>query len=59
MSLIYYSCIVKIFDFSYTSTKGSMEPYVAVPIAILSMIGIVMLAIDAKKNDEENNKKYK
>lgn len=41
------------------STKGSMEPYVAVPIAILSMIGIVMLAIDAKKNEEENNKKYK
>ncbi len=41
------------------STKGWMEPYVAVPIAILSMIGIVILAIDAKKNDERNNKKYK
>lgn len=42
-----------------SSTKGWMEPYVAVPIAILSMIGIVILAIDAKKNDERNNKKYK
>ena len=37
--------------------KGWMEPFVAVPIAFLSMIGIVVLAIDAKKNDEENNKK--
>lgn len=42
-----------------SSTKGWMEPYVAVPIAILSMIGIVILAIDTKKNDERNNKKYK
>lgn len=42
-----------------SSTKGWMEPFVAIPIAFLSMIGIVVLAIDAKKNDEENNKKYK
>lgn len=41
------------------STKGWTEPYVAVPIAILSIVGIVILAIDVKKNDERNNKKYK
>lgn len=42
-----------------SSSKGAMEDYVAVPIALLSMIGIVILIKDAKKNDEENNKKYK
>lgn len=42
-----------------SATKGWMESYVAAPIAVLSMIGIVILAIDAKKNGEENNKKYK
>lgn len=36
-----------------------MEDYVAVPISLLSMIGIVILIKDAKKNDEENNKNYK
>lgn len=29
------------------------------PIAILSMIGIIILIKEAKRNDEENNKKYK
>jgi hypothetical protein len=42
-----------------SSLKGAMEVYVAVPNALLSMIGIVILVKDAKKNDEENNKKYK
>lgn len=42
-----------------SSLKGTMEDYVAVPIALLSMIGIVILIKDAKKNNEENNKKYK
>ena len=42
-----------------SSLKGAMEDYVAIPIALLSMIGIVILIKDAKKNDEENNKKYK
>ena len=43
-----------------SSLKGAMEDYVAVPIALLSTIGIVVILIkDAKKNDEENNKKYK
>lgn len=30
-----------------------------IPIALLSMIGIIILIKDAKRNDEENNKKYK
>lgn len=42
-----------------SNSKGAMEDYVAVPIALLSMIGIVILIKDVKKNDEENNKKYK
>lgn len=42
-----------------SSSKGEMEFYVAVPIALLSMIGIIILIKDAKKNDNENNKKYK
>lgn len=42
-----------------SSFKGTMEDYVAVPIALLSMIGIVILIKDAKKNEKENNKKYK
>lgn len=42
-----------------SSTKGWMESFVVALIAVLSMIGIVMLAIVAKKNDERNNKKYK
>lgn len=42
-----------------SGVKGWMEPYVAIPIANLSMIGVLILAIDSKKNDERNNKKYK
>lgn len=36
-----------------------MEAYVSVPIAFLSIIGILILITNVKKNDEENNKKYK
>ena len=34
-------------------TKGWIVPFVAIPIAFFSMIGIVILAIDAKKNGEK------
>lgn len=51
-------CVICVFSV-ISSTKGWMEPYVSAPIAILSMIGIIILAIDAKKNNERNNKKYK
>ena len=44
---------------SVISSGKSMEAYVAVPIAFLSIIGILILITNAKKNDEENNKKYK
>ena len=33
-----------------------MEAYVSVPIAFLSIIGILILITNVKKNDEENNK---
>ena len=42
-----------------SGSKGTMEPYVAAPIAVLSMIGIIIIAKDAKKYQDENNKKYK
>ena len=56
--LFFLLCIICAYSI-ISSTKGWMEPFVSVPIAFLSMIGIVVLAIDTKKNDEENNKKYK
>lgn len=56
--LFFLFCVI--FTVSVISSfKGAMEDYVVVPIALLSMIGIVILIKDAKKNDEENNKKYK
>ena len=42
-----------------SGSKGMMEPYVAAPIAGLSMIGIIIIAKDTKKYQDENNKKYK
>ena len=42
-----------------SGSKGTMEPYVAVPTAALSMIGIIIIAKDIKKYQDENNKKYK
>ena len=48
-------CVVSIIS----SSKGTMEPYVVAPIAVLSMIGIIILAKDMKKYQDENNKKYK
>ena len=56
--LIFLFCVICTVSV-ISSLKGAMEDYVAVPIALLSMIGIVILIKDAKKNDEENNKKYK
>lgn len=57
--LLFFLFCVICTDSVISSFKGTMEDYVAVPIALLSMIGIVILIKDAKKNDEENNKKYK
>ena len=42
-----------------SGSKGTMEPYVAISIAVLSMIGIIIIAKDMKKYQDENNKKYK
>ena len=44
-------CII--FTVSVVSTAKS------IPIAILSMIGIIILIIEAKRNNDENNRKYK
>ena len=38
-------CVISVIS----SVKGSMEVYVAVPIAFLSIIGIIILVIDTKK----------
>ncbi len=57
--LLFLFCVICVCSI-ISSIKGWMEPYVAVFIVTLSLIGgIVILAIDARKNDEMNNKKYK
>jgi hypothetical protein len=38
-------CVVSVIS----SVKGAMEVYVAVPIAFLSIIGIIILVIDTKR----------
>lgn len=45
-------CVVSVIS----SVLGTMEVYVAVPIAFLSMVGIIILVIDTRK---ENSKWYK
>lgn len=42
-----------------TGSKGLLNPYVASAIAILSAIGFILLAANAKKHDLKNNMKYK
>lgn len=49
--LFFLFCVI--FTVSVVSTAKN------IPIAILSMIGIIILIKDSKRNDEENNKKYK
>lgn len=49
--LFFLFCVI--FTVSVVSTAKN------IPIAILSMIGIIILIKEAKRNDEENNKKYK
>lgn len=40
-------CVVSVIS----SIKGAMEVYVAVPIAFLSMVGIIILVIDTRKEN--------
>ena len=40
-------CVVSVIS----SVKGAMEVYVAVPIALLSMVGIIILVIDTRKEN--------
>lgn len=42
-----------------SGNKGEMEIYVAIPIAILSFLGLLILIKRAKEHDEENTKRYK
>ena len=47
------------FLFCVMFTVSTISTEKNIPIAILSMIGIIILFKDSKRNDEENNKKYK
>lgn len=51
--ILLFSLFCVIFTVSVVSTAKN------IPIAILSMIGIIILIKDAKKNENENNKKDK
>lgn len=42
-----------------SGNKGEMEIYVAIPIAILSFLGLLILIKRAKEHDEGNNKGHK
>ena len=55
--LFFLFCVI--FIFSIVSNGKTTKPYVAIPIAILSIIGIILLIKEVKRNDKENNKKYK
>ena len=48
-----------LFLFCVMFTVSTISTEKNIPIAILSMIGIIILFKDSKRNDEENNKKYK
>lgn len=51
--------ILLLFLFCVMFTVSTISTEKNIPIAILSMIGIIILFKDSKMNDEENNKKYK
>ena len=51
--------ILLLFLFCVMFTVSTISTEKNIPIAILSMIGIIILFKDSKRNDEENNKKYK
>lgn len=42
-----------------SGSNGGMEIYVAIPIAILSFLGFIILMTSAKEHDEENNRRHK
>ena len=56
--LIFLFCVICIVSIIY-GVKGMMEPYVVIPIAFLSLSGFFILVKNAKKHDEESDKKYK
>ena len=51
--------ILLLFLFCVMFTVSTISTEKNIPIAILSMIGIIILFKDSKRNDEENNKEYK
>ncbi len=51
--------ILLLFLFCVMFTVSTISTEKNIPIAILSMIGIIILFKDSKINDEENNKNYK